>query len=55
MERGRARRDGERVLDLAGGGELGLELAHLRPHREHAALEDACDLVQLGLTDARPA
>ena len=33
-------RDGERVLDLARPRELGLELAHLRAHREHPALED---------------
>jgi hypothetical protein len=55
MERRSARGDSERMLDLARSRELGLELAHLRPHREHAALEDAGDLVQLGLTDARPA
>ena len=48
-------RDGERVLDLARARELGLELGHLRAHREHAALQHARDLVQLGCPDVGPA
>jgi hypothetical protein len=42
------------VLDLARGGELPLELGHLRAHRQHPALEDFCDLGELGLADVGP-
>ena len=55
VQRRGSRRDGERVLDLAGARELGLELGHLRAHREHAALQHARDLVQLGCPDVGPA
>ena len=46
---------GERVLYLAGGGELRLELAHLRAHREHPALEHLGNLRELALAEVRPA
>jgi hypothetical protein len=55
VERGRARRDGERVAHLARARDPRLELAHLRPHREHAALEDLGDLGELGVAEVRPA
>ena len=55
VQRGGARRDGERMFDVADPGDLGLELAHLRAHREHAALEDLGHLGELGLADVGPA
>jgi hypothetical protein len=42
------------MLDLAGFGELRLELADLRPHREHAALEHLRDRSELALPDVGP-
>ena len=49
-----ARRDGERMLDLTGRRELLLERRDLRPHRQHAALEDPRHLGELGVADVRP-
>jgi hypothetical protein len=43
------------MLDLARARELLLELGHLRAHRQHAALEDAGDLGELGVADVGPA
>ena len=54
VQRRRAGGDGERVLDLAGPRDLGLELLDLGAHREHAAREDLGHLGELGLTDVRP-
>ena len=54
MQRGGARRDGERMLDLADAGDERLELGDLRAHREHAALEDLGHLGELGLAELRP-
>jgi len=51
MERGRARRDGERVAHLAGACDLRLELGHLWPGGEHPALEHLGHLGQLGLAE----
>jgi hypothetical protein len=42
------------MLDLTGRGELRLELAHLRPHREHPALKHLGDLSELALADVGP-
>jgi hypothetical protein len=42
------------MLDLTGRGKLCLELAHLRPHREHPALEDIGDFRELALADVGP-
>jgi hypothetical protein len=39
------------VLDLAQARDLGLELANLRAHREHAALEDLGNLGELRLAE----
>ena len=55
MQGRRPGRDSEGVLDLAGARELGLELGHLRAHRERAALQHARHLVQLGCPDVGPA
>jgi hypothetical protein len=55
MERGGSGGDGERILDLAGPGKIGLELVDLRAHREHAALEDLGDLGELDLAGVGPA
>ena len=55
VQRRGARRDGDRVLDLADARDLRLELAHLRAHGEHAALQDLRDLGELGLADGGPA
>ena len=55
VERGSARGDGQRVLDLAEPRDLGLELEHLWPHREHPALEDLGHLGELLLAEVGPA
>ncbi len=55
VQRRRARGHGQGVLDLAEACNLGLELAHLRAHREHPALEHPGDLGELGLADVGPA
>ena len=54
VQRRRPRGDGERMLDLARGGDLRLELGHLRAHREHPALEHLGDLGELALADVGP-
>ena len=54
VERRGARRDGDRVLDAARARELGLELGHLRAHRQLAGLEHLGDLGELLLADVRP-
>jgi hypothetical protein len=43
------------VLDLAEPRDLGLELEHLWPHREHPALEDLGHLGELLLAEVGPA
>ena len=54
VQRRGAGRDRDRVLDLAGARELGLELGHVRPHREHAALEHLGDRGELLGADVGP-
>ena len=54
VERGSARGDGQGVLDLAEPRDLGLELEHLRAHREHPALEDLGHLGELLLAEVGP-
>ena len=53
VERSGAVRDGDRVLDAAGGGDELLELGHLRPHRQRAGLEHLADGVELLGPDVR--
>ena len=54
VQRGRARRDGDRVRGPRGPGEQRLELRHLRAHRQHAGLEHRGDLGELRLADVGP-
>ena len=54
MQRRRSRRNRDRVLDLAGARDLGLELGDLRAHRELPGGEHLGDLGQLVGADVGP-